>query len=659
MPAIIHWTLIIGLALSCQPSEKKNSGATATAAPSLAVPYRPIPNYQGDFKCYEDLDCELEAGSDYFSGQNLAGMSFSISGEPSWMNINPATGDVSGIPDASGVFSSIVITATNGAQTLTTPAFSVAVDGDPLRIYQWHLENSGQNNFAINSGTAGEDMSVKPVWQRDVKGLGVKIAVSDAGVEINHPDLYENMLSGSHRNYHLENPWIGNPEPSSGHGTSVSGIIAAMGWNNLGVTGVAPKAKIGGFQFLDSDQTIEILLDQANGDFDIFNYSYGDTTYEDQVSDQDYISQLRLMTENGRSGKGVVFVKAAGNEYRTCLSAYQGIASFCTPHNANMPLENEVPFLMVVGAVNAEGKKSTYSNAGSNLWVTAPGGEFGSSRPAIMTTDWTECSKGLSTASSLINSFEYGHSENTFCDYTSSMNGSSSATPMTVGAVALLLSAKPSLSWRDVKHILALTADKVDGTQGVTAHPTAALALAGHVYEQGWVQNAAGFWFNNWYGFGRVNAEAAVQYALSGAFSPLPPLVELNPEFNLASYEQTGLGLSIPDADPAGRVRQMNVTANLTVETIQIQLNVTHPESGQLGVELTSPSGTKSILLNINNSLLRPGSSGADANFIDLVLSSHAFYGENSQGNWQLKLIDGRVGHTGTLQSWAINMLAH
>ena len=55
-----------------------------------------------------------------------------------------------------------------------------------------------------------------------------------------------------------------------------------------------------------------------------------------------------------------------------------------------------------------------------------------------------------------------GHSENSNCNYSSKFNGTSSAALVTSVAVALILEVNPSLTWRDVKHILACTSDQVD-----------------------------------------------------------------------------------------------------------------------------------------------------------------------------------------------------
>jgi subtilisin-like proprotein convertase family protein len=58
--------------------------------------------------------------------------------------------------------------------------------------------------------------------------------------------------------------------------------------------------------------------------------------------------------------------------------------------------------------------------------------------------------------------------------------------------------------------------------------------------------------------------------------------------------------------------------------------------------------------MNINNSFYLD----TDQN-LNIVLTSHAFYGESSQGNWEIRVIDGKSGNTGTITRWSINVLGH
>lgn len=576
---------------------------------------------------------------------------------PTWLAVDSVTGKFSvqnGMNYEPTIFEIVCYEEGNYSNQVSSGEFTLAVNGDPLRYQQWHLNNTGQRTYALSYGASGVDINVESVYNAGITGKGVKIAVSDSGVELNHDDLIDNVISGVSRDYSIASPYIGNPIPTDAHGTAVSGIIAARGWNNIGGMGVAPLASLAGFQFLQSSQSSALLIDQASGDFNIFNYSYGDTLLYDTLSDADYLDHLRYQVNVNNK----FFVKAAGNEYA------MGVNSYCAPHNANYPFENESPFMIVVGAINAEGEKALYSNVGSNIWVSAPGGEYGDIDPAILTTDLPTCFKGYSKSQSYItNDFEYGHFQNTKCNYTSVMNGTSAAAPMVSGVIALILEANPNLSNRDVKHVLAVTASKIDPNHNNVFgknHPSSVFAgckdldLTGHDYELGWVKNNKNIWFNNFYGFGLVDAAAAVSLAQDITQDPLSwlPLgtqVETNPNFSGGD-----ISLSIPDADSGGVTSSRTVTDNINIESIQVRVQATHTKSGQLGIELTSPSGTKSILANINNSFILD----SDQN-LNMVLTSHAFYGENSQGEWIIKVIDGESGDTGTLTNWSLNILGH
>ena len=90
------------------------------------------------------------------------------------------------------------------------------------------------------------------------------------------------------------------------------------------------------------------------------------------------------------------------------------------------------------------------------------------------------------------------------CNYNSHFNGTSAAAPTVSGVVALMLEANPDLTWRDVKHILVNTSAKIDATRSTTVDG---------VTQYSWVQNAAGHEHHNWYGFGKVDASAAVNVA--------------------------------------------------------------------------------------------------------------------------------------------------
>lgn len=523
---------------------------------------------------------------------------------------------------------------------------------DPLYQHSWHLKNTGQRSFSGSPGLIGKDLNVEEVYQQGVFGRGIKIAVSDNGVEISHPDLWFNLLAGESRDYSgSPSTWLSDPYPytsssTDAHGTSVSGIISATKNNGLGTHGVAPESQFAGFLFVGAPYSEAKLIDQAQGSFDIFNFSYGRSTCRFSLLPDAYIAQLKFGVENQRNGKGSLYVKAAGNEYI-------GLRSECNSEleeeyfgNANLENDQSTPYLINVAALDARGMAASYSTPGSSLWISAPGGEYGSSSPAIITTDLQGCTRGISRSNNLTNNFDNGENElNQNCDYTSTMNGTSSAAPAVTGVIALMLEANPELTWREVKHILAATALKVDSTAKSTEHPfQGGYNLPGHTYQYGWLTNAAGYNFHNWYGFGGVDAKRAIDAArnyqtVMGPFQ----------ERKVSSGQKS---IIIPDYDPTGATDSLFMPEEFVIEAVQLRVSVKHGYASDLGIEIESPSGMKSRLLNINSGIV-------EANLQDSLMLTNAFYGEQAQGDWVIRVWDGAVEDQGELNSWSLTFFGY
>jgi subtilisin-like proprotein convertase family protein len=117
------------------------------------------------------------------------------------------------------------------------------------------------------------------------------------------------------------------------------------------------------------------------------------------------------------------------------------------------------------------------------------------------------------------------------------------------------------------------------------------------------------------------------------------------------------LNLPIPDNSVTGASSTLNVPANpvQVIEAVQIRVNVTHQLVGELGIELTSPAGTRSVLKNVTDGYFN------SVNLVNQVFLSNAFYGENPTGAWTIKVVDGfnLDTSTGTLANWAIRVYGH
>ena len=353
--------------------------------------------------------------------------------------------------------------------------------------------------------------------------------------------------------------------------------------------------------------------------------------------------------ENLREGLGAIYVKAAGNRFVECFGYRLPVHSQIGCTAANADRTNNLPYLIVVGGLNADGNRASYASAGANLWVSAPAGEFGCNQPAMVSTDQMTPNRGYELRSTCGLAAMPGGA-NPDGNYVSTMNGTSSAAPNASGAVALLLEARPDLTWRDVKHILARTARQVDS--GI-APVERLLANGHHQLQHGWIANAAGYNFHNWYGFGAIDVDAALNLA---AVHKSDHLGEYRETLPYASRLGT-VRLPIDDANANGATDQVTVDdldPRSRVESVAVTVRLDHPFPHDLAIELTSPSGTKSVLNPAFNDVLAWPSSWPS--WFGWNLLSNAFYGEDPTGDWTLEVVDAATRDEGELIGWELRL---
>lgn len=531
---------------------------------------------------------------------------------------------------------------------------------NPLQDQQWHLLNSGQDAFSPRAGVAGNDLNLWWAHRTEVLGQGINVAVVDDGLAIAHPDLVDNVRPGS-RNVVTGGDDPTPTDPDSAHGTSVSGIIAAVD-NAIGTRGVAPRAQLQGFNLLDNDSQqlqqdwLYALGDSpASGDNRVFNQSYGMSLVDPQRADGlDQLQLDRLFERMTQQVQGAAYIKAAGNGFSRIVAGNYALnrsgGDLRLPfENSNIDPSNSNFWNLVVSASNANGVRSSYSSVGSNVFLTAPGGEYGTDAPAMVTTDLPGCNMGYNRLDDPSTNRLHGNPQlDASCDYNGVMNGTSSATPNTAGAMALLMSAYPDLSVRDLRDLLARSATRLDADQApVQLSYTAADGQRRQVTGlEGWERNAAGIWYSPTYGFGLVDVNRALVNAAT--HEPLPPLVQL--PWQQVTVRDRAAG-AIPDLGSATTRSGARVDQPLTVEAVQVLVSLDHQRLPDLLIELVSPSGTRSVLLNPNNSLVGQSLDRQQLGYVrtrglrDMRMLSHKFYGEQAQGEWRLEVTDVASGN--------------
>ena len=457
---------------------------------------------------------------------------------------------------------------------------------DPYFSDQWHLENTGQDN-----GVFGEDVNITGAWN-SVRGTGVVIGVVDDGLEWDHDDLktnYESTLDYDYCNYD------GNPNPSGwdAHGTAAAGVAAATGNNGIGVSGAAPDASLAGLMLIacgNSDSDEANALSHLNNDIDIYSNSWGPSDNGQTLSGPGplMIAAFEDDAYNGRNGLGNVITWAAGN----------GLSN---EDDSNLDGYANSRFTISVTAVDHDGDQTNYGEPGANVLISAPSDGSG---VGITTTD------------------NAGNNGYTSSDYTSSFGGTSSATPLVSGVIALMMEANSNLTWRDVQQILVESARKNDPN------------------DDGWNTNGAGLEFNHKYGFGVVDAGHAVDLATNWE--------TLDPEVNLSSGRIT-VSQTVPDNEPNNPViSSFAVSESIRIESVDVIFDADHTYRSDLDVTLISPDGTESELVNYFSNR------DSGNNYNEWQFNSVQHWGEISKGTWTLEVYDDGNQDEGIWNHWEL-----
>lgn len=450
-------------------------------------------------------------------------------------------------------------------------------------------------------------IDIAPVWTQAITGNGIRVRVNDNGVDVTHPEFQGRFDEAASCDNIL-------PTDSS-HGTSVASIVLAGSNNNECSVGVAPDATLSVCNVFDgrseafladkvtmydiSQNSIGILACGAGGRRDQenqehrelqtcpFRYNdrsdgwpcanndcdFGSTTPSLQCEqaivthcqryyEQDVAACLQFLELfipggtcsyneltstardaftrgilQGRDGKGIIYVFAAGN-------------SFQYGDDVNFSGFTNTRFAITVGAVGKDGRHASYSTPGASTLVVGPGGDHGNISNHVTANAGGGC-----------------HDPGV---------GTSLACPVVSGVVALMLQVNPDLTWRDVQGILAQTSKFIGNDPNDATRHT----------------NAAGLTHSHLYGFGIVNANAAVETAKTWQL--------YTPE-KLVIAESGILNERLVDDPAKGYTSYVSVvlpetSEDFIAESVEVYIALQHLSRGDLEITLQSPSGTESIL---------------------------------------------------------------
>jgi Ca2+-binding RTX toxin-like protein/subtilisin-like proprotein convertase family protein len=496
---------------------------------------------------------------------------------------------------------------------------------DPLLTQQWYL---GDANVLAAWGTA--KTNVDGIKTGDgYTGRGVRIgmfepngpyAVNTEVYDYRHPDLQANA----------DKSWLNdlgntlNPLPQnfSSHATMVAGVMTAAR-NGVGGVGVAHDASLAGYTVhgqVGTDYFGQTTINLGPlgmwSTFDVVNNSWGFTS---STSGGRYVNwnptfeaTAQTAVENGRGGFGTNIVNAGGNS--RALGA-----------NTNDTQMGNHRFAINVGAINAPGDLGTlqmgqkaFSNPGSSILVSAAGSNVDTTTRELI-----------------------GENGSTFGANEGTTQGTSFAAPLVSGIIALMLEANPYLGYRDIQTILAMTAKQFTDPNGTD-----------WVYNSAKNWNGGGMHVSHDYGFGKVDALAAVR--LAETWNKTSTIYNESTKTSSSSV----LNAVIPDGSSYVE-NTLAMTTGLTVESAKVTVQLSHARWGDLILTLISPSGTESILVNRPGKV--PGSAISDtgdqsSGVINFSFMTTHVRGEDSAGIWKLRVYDAATGQTGMLTNWKLDL---
>ena len=437
-------------------------------------------------------------------------------------------------------------------------------------------------------GSDAENINVEPVWAEGNLGEGIVVRIVDQGVDYEHEDLRDNF-DMARSSTAQENGRIFTANQY--HGTAVAGILAARD-NSVGGRGVAPRATIYSYALDPIGRSWNEITKGATHelrDTAVSNHSQILSSRQEYPA-LDYYGWEQAIEKGitqGFHGKGTSYVFGAGNG------------------EVNANLSEVANFYGIINVCGIRWDGGPIHSYGSNVWICAP--------VHVLTTT-------------------------NFDAYFRTQGGTSFATPVVSGVVALVRSENLSLTWRDVKLILAASARQA--APGAPEWETGALQYG---------STDRRYTYHPRFAFGVVDAKAAVD--LAKTWTNLPPM-------KTNSAESEWKELTIPDVAEGAEPDTVSHSFTLGpeigfTEFVEVSVAFNHPSFRDLEMEVVSPTGTVSMLTEHDAAV-----SDDEFNY-EYRFGSAKHLGEDPTGTWSLRLTDHVPGQEGSIWRWSLKVYGH
>ncbi|XP_043910766.1 proprotein convertase subtilisin/kexin type 4 [Protopterus annectens] len=464
------------------------------------------------------------------------------------------------------------------------------------QVFSFPTDPLFEKQWYMNGELSDTDLNVLTAWKLGYSGKGIVVSILDDGLEKDHPDLSANYNAIC--SYPFKN---GDPDPqpafdtwdSNRHGTRCAGEIAAVKGNGICGTGIAFNAKVGGVRMLDGPVTDLVeakALSLRPQHIDIYSASWGPEDDGKSLDGPWTLAKAAFLrgVVYGRGGLGSIFVWASGN------GGYHYDNCNCDGYTNSI-------YTLSVGSTTEKGEVPWYSEPCASTLTTTFSSGNQLDRKIVSTDLHYKCTK-----------------EHT---------GTSASAPLAAGMIALALEANPVLTWRDVQHIVV----RVSKPQMLKADD--------------WTKNGVGRTVSHHYGYGLLDAGHLVDVARK--WTTVQP--------QRKCFIQM---MSTPQQITSELIVRKNISACAgsssfirSLEHVQANISLSYTRRGDLEIYLTSPSGTKSVLVGV-----RPFDASSEGYNKWEFMSSH-FWDEDPQGVWMLEIKNkGYSKNTGFLSDFILQL---